>query len=255
MYADTFSSRAGITARNGRLALKKVVIVGLGGTGSYLLDFLTKTPIEAIHLYDDDTLKTHNAFRSPGAATLGDLRASKSKVEYYASLFGEMHRGIHPHAVRVTVFNVAEIADADFVFLAMDSGPEKMTIMEQLIAARVPFIDSGVGVSDDPNGIAGHVRVTTSTPDRSDHIARDGLISYFAGEAAEYDTNLQVSELNALAAVQSVLRFKKILGFYADAEDERHSVYVTDSNEIHNRYGENEPAPFGIAEDHAEDAT
>ena len=29
---------------NARLALTKVVIVGLGGTGAYLLDLLTKTP-------------------------------------------------------------------------------------------------------------------------------------------------------------------------------------------------------------------
>ena len=52
--------------------MKKVVIVGLGGTGGYLLDLLAKTPIEEIHLYDDDIFGTHNAFRAPGAASLDD---------------------------------------------------------------------------------------------------------------------------------------------------------------------------------------
>jgi hypothetical protein len=52
---------------------------------------------------------------------------------------------------------------------------------------------------------------------------------------------LQVAELNAFAAVQAVIRFKKTLGFYADAEDERHSVYVIDTNESHNRYGNIDP--------------
>jgi hypothetical protein len=28
----------------------------------------------------------------------------------------------------------------------------------------VSFIDTGIGVSNDPNGIAGQIRVTTSTP-------------------------------------------------------------------------------------------
>ena len=43
-YVDTFSSRAGITELNELLALAKVVIIGLGGTGAHLLDALAKTP-------------------------------------------------------------------------------------------------------------------------------------------------------------------------------------------------------------------
>ena len=43
------------------------------------------------------------------------------------------------------------------------------------------------------------------------------------------------------------MRFKKLLGFYADTEDERHSVYATDTNEIHNRYGETEPTAAAAA--------
>lgn len=237
VYLDTFSSRAGITVRNQTLALAKVVIVGLGGSGAYLLDLLAKTPIRALHLYDDDIFGTHNAFRSPGAASLDDLRAGRKKVNYYAHVYGRMHRGIHPHAVQVTDQNVGEICDADFVFLTMDSGPDKKAIIDALTAAAVPFIDSGVGVSDDPDGIAGQIRITTSSRGRSDHFHRDRLISYVAGADDEYDTNLQVAELNALAAVHAVIRFKKLLGFYADAEDERHSVYVTDTNQTHNRYG------------------
>lgn len=120
----------------------------------------------------------------------------------------------------------------------MDANPDKMAIIEALTDAHVPFIDTGIGVSNDPNGIAGQIRITTSTPGRTDHITRDSLISYVAGDDAEYDTNLQVAELNMMAAVQAIMRFKKLRGFYADAEDERHSVYVTHTNEIHSRYGQ-----------------
>ena len=42
--------------------------------------------------------------------------------------------------------------------------------------------------------------------------------------------------------MQAIIRYKKILGFYADAEDEHHSVYVIESNEIHNRYGTTDQA-------------
>src|SRR4051794_8035913 len=45
VYVDTCSSRAGLTDLNARVALNKVVIIGLGGTGAYLLDLLAKTPV------------------------------------------------------------------------------------------------------------------------------------------------------------------------------------------------------------------
>jgi hypothetical protein len=143
VYVDTFSSRAGITTRNQSLAMRKVVIVGLGGTGSYLLDLLAKVPIHEIHLYDDDIFGTHNAFRAPGAASLEDLRAGPMKVEYYERMYTRMHRGIRPHAVSVTSENVADLLDADFVFLTMDANPDKMAIIKALTDARVPYIDTG----------------------------------------------------------------------------------------------------------------
>jgi hypothetical protein len=69
-YFDAATSRAGIADVADKLKLPKVGIVGLGGTGSYVLDFLAKTPIAEIHLFDGDTLYNHNAFRAPGAASL-----------------------------------------------------------------------------------------------------------------------------------------------------------------------------------------
>ena len=159
------------------------------------------------------------------------------KVEYYTAHVLAMRRGIVPHPVNVTSENVDELLDADFVFLAMDTGPDKKAIIETLTANGIPFIDTGVGLSKDPNGIAGQIRITTSTPGRSDHIDSDGLISYFAGDDAEYDTNLQVDELNALTANLAIIRYKKFLGFYADVEDERHTVFVVNSGDLHHRYG------------------
>ena len=78
------------------------------------------------------------------------------------------------------------------------------------------------------------------------------MISYFAGEDAEYDTNLQVDELNAITANIAVIRSKKLFGFYADAEDERHTVYAVDSGDLHHRYGTSEsPCESNPGEDDA----
>lgn len=245
LYVDTFSSRAGITELNDLLALEKVVIIGLGGTGAHLLDALAKTPAIAIHLYDGDFFRTHNAFRAPGAASLQDVAAGMRKVDYYTEIYSVMRRGIEPHPVNVTTENVNEILDSNFVFLAMDTGQDKKAIVEALTTKGIPFVDTGVGLSKDSGGINGQLRITTSSPGRSNHIAKDGLISYFVGHDAEYDTNLQVDELNAITANFAVIRYKKLLHFYADAEDERHTVFVIDSGDLHHRYGVSE-YPDGI---------
>jgi len=260
LYMDTFSSRAGIIELNQRLALNKVVIIGLGGTGAHILDLLAKTPAVEIHLYDGDFFRTHNAYRAPGAAILGDLKAGMKKVDYYKQVYSRMRRGIHPHPVNVTAENVNDILDAEFVFLAMDTGPDKKAIIEALVESGVPFIDTGIGVSKDANGlITGSIRITTCAPGRTEHIDSDGLISYFVGNDAEYDTNLQVVELNSIAAGLAVMRFKKHLGFYADTEHELHTVYEIGANELFNRYGyssadeepseETEPASSVASED------
>src|SRR5438445_712509 len=76
------------------LALRKVVIIGLGGTGSYILDLVAKTPVQAIHLYDGDVMLTHNAFRSPGAPTIEELEKRLRKVDYLEAKYDAMHRQV-----------------------------------------------------------------------------------------------------------------------------------------------------------------
>jgi hypothetical protein len=66
-YADVASVRARTTALTAKLASAGPIgIVGLGGTGSYVLDLVAKTPVPAIHLFDGDEFLQHNAFRAPG---------------------------------------------------------------------------------------------------------------------------------------------------------------------------------------------
>lgn len=43
---------------------ERVAIVGVGGTGSYILDMVAKTWVREIHLFDSDRFLQYNAFRS-----------------------------------------------------------------------------------------------------------------------------------------------------------------------------------------------
>ncbi len=92
-YLDSASSRAGISLITSKLALPKVAIVGLGGTGSFILDLIAKTPIHEIHPYDADKLYTHNAFRGAPAASVEELDAAPAKVDHYQHTFFACLRG------------------------------------------------------------------------------------------------------------------------------------------------------------------
>lgn len=230
-YLDTASSRAQIVPISAKLGAEAVAIVGLGGTGAYVLDLLAKTPVREIHLFDDDTLLQHNAFRSPGAPSINDLRAAPSKVDYFADRYSAMHRGIIPHGYRLDHSNAQDLARMEFVFLAIDGSESKEGLLENLSELEVPFIDVGMGLYEIDGCLGGQVRVTTCTPEHPDmrHIPLGS-----AGGNDLYDRNIQVADLNCLNASLAVVRWKKLCGFYSDLEREHNGIYVIDGNTITN---------------------
>ena len=232
-YLDSATSRARISAVTQKLELAKLVIVGLGGTGSYILDLVAKTPVAEIHLYDRDKLFTHNAFRAPGTATLDELRAAPRKVEYFHSKYDPMRRGIFAHPVHVDESNIDELRDASFVFLAMDGGPTKKLIIERLEGFNVPFIDTGMGIYQAGSALGGIVRTTASIEGYRRHVG--SRVSFADAEADEYEQNIQIADLNMLNAALAVIRWKKLFGFYTDFEKELTSIYTIDGSHLLNQ--------------------
>jgi len=224
-YIDNASSRAGITEITEKLHKGKVAIVGVGGTGAYLLDFLAKTPVLEIHLFDGDSFIQHNAFRSPGAASKDDLRQTRTKVEWYSQNYSRMRKNIVPHPQNVTAENVTELERMDFVFLCME-GASKKTIVDYLVGNGIAFIDVGMGLHVTENKeLDGHIRVTTCTPDCKGHLAT--RIDFAAVEDQnEYSRNIQIADVNALNAALAVIKWKKLWGFYSQLDNEHHTTYA-----------------------------
>ena len=234
-YVDTASSRAGITKLSGKLALHRVAIVGLGGTGSYVLDLIAKTPVREIHVFDGDDFLQHNAFRSPGAPSLEELRAIPKKVRHHAEQYGLMRNGIVEHAFDLDASNVNELEGMDFVFICVDRGEAKRPIIEKLEDLGIPFIDVGMGVDLVDEQLHGVVRVTASTPSKRDHVRDNQRIGLSGGDGdGVYSQNIQIAELNALNAALAVIKWKKLFGFYRDLEGEHFSAYTLDGNCIVN---------------------
>ena len=73
-FHDTLTTRAEITDLAAKFKDDVIAIIGLGGTGAYLLDFMAKTPIREIRAFDLDPYHVHNAFRSPGRLKANELR-------------------------------------------------------------------------------------------------------------------------------------------------------------------------------------
>ncbi len=230
VYTDTNSSRAGINPASEKLFGLRIGIVGLGGTGSYILDQVAKTPILEIHLYDDDSFLQHNAFRSPSAPTIEELNAKSKKVDYFHKLYSSMHKGIHPHPDRIGPSNVGELENLDFVFVCVDRGSARKLIMNRLEKADTRFIDVGMGVQLINDGLIATVRSTSSVPGMREHLKK--RISFEDPIDDAYSSNIQISELNMLNAAMAVIKWKKLVGFYHDSEFEHHSTYTLNVNQL-----------------------
>lgn len=232
VYFDTNSSRSNILGLSDKLAQQKVGIVGLGGTGSYILDFVSKTPAAEIHLFDGDKFKNHNAFRAPGAASVEILEKNLCKVEYFKNIYSNMRRQIHTHPHYLDEKNVTLLENLTFVFISVDDGPTKKIIIDYLIQNSIPFVDVGMGLNLVDNKLLGTIRVTTGTATKHSHI--DKRISFAEAPDDDYNKNIQIAELNALNATLAVIKWKKLCSYYLDLEEEHNTNFVIDGNHVAN---------------------
>lgn len=234
-YMETASARQGTVDIAAKVAGERVAIVGLGGTGAYVLDFVAKTQVAEIHLYDDDRFLQHNAFRTPGSVGIEELEGGPYKVEFHATRFKNFRKGVVAHASRIDETNVGELADYDTVFVCIDGNVIKRSILETCEASGSVCIDTGMGLYRVSDKLGGIVRTTTSAPIQRDHIRDRKRIDMAGGGPGEYERNIQMAELNALNAALAVIRWKKIRGIYDDNVHEGDSGYIIDGNRIINR--------------------
>jgi ThiF family len=214
-YVDTAPARAGIGAVSGKLTGSKIAIVGLGGTGSYILDLVAKCPVAELHLYDGDVFSTHNAFRAPGAPTLDQLRAGQAKVDYLARIYSNMKRNVVAHPYPLTAANADELQEMSFVFLAMEGGETKRDLVAALEAAQLPFVDVSLGVVRAAGNdlLLASLEVNGSTAENRQTV-HDHVDFGTLDEDDPYEANIQIAELNAMNAAFAVLWWKKHAGIY-----------------------------------------
>jgi hypothetical protein len=231
VYRDTNTTRAGLTNLNNLFRGHTIAIVGVGGTGSYILDQVAKTWVDRIVLIDGDEFENHNAYRAPGAAAHGVLAAKRNKAEYFAEEYSRMHTGITAHAVALTADNLHLLEGATFAFLAAADAQSRPKVMRWLRERGVPFIDVGMSFRQVEGGLTGMAKVTAYLPGQNVTLPTKAAVE---PDEDDYSSNIQVAELNALNAVLAVIRWKRHLGFYATHEEANLTVYKLYLNELRN---------------------
>jgi hypothetical protein len=143
-FHDTLTSRAEIGDLAAMFKDEVVAIIGLGGTGSYLLDFFVKTAVKEIRAFDGDPYHVHNAFRSPAKLDEDDL--GKGKAEVYNLRYENFREGLVLHQKYVDRSSTADFEGVTFAFVCVDKGSARAEIFDLLISMRIPFIDVGMGL-------------------------------------------------------------------------------------------------------------
>lgn len=236
VFGDPATPRNGTGDLAALLMSQKVAIVGLGGTGGYVLDFVVKTPVAEIRLFDGDKFYAPNAFRAPGAAP--QTAFGTPKVEYLASVYSAIHKGIRPNAVNLDITNLSLLDGVNFVFMCLDDPQAKGPIVRYLQDKEIPFIDMGMDVRRN-GALSGEIRTTFCSADEEGKQNSQKYINMTGvAYANEYDANIQIVELNSLNAALAVIRWKRECGFYGPANRQRgvsyaNLVYSLSSDQLH----------------------
>ena len=217
---NTFEARTAIGPVQDRIRAQHVAIIGLGGTGSYILDLVAKTPVAGIHLLDSDDIDWHNFMRAPGAPATEEIESQHAKplrkVDYYHAKYASLREGIHAHPVRAD--SSAWFAEflsehpVSYAFVCIDQlsdrdSPRQDVVYAALSEARVPFIDSGVSITLEDDSVSGSV---TTSAYAAGSLEWKGAIpnARVEGYLPGYQ-NVQLPEVNALAAALAVMEWRR----------------------------------------------
>lgn len=244
-FHDTLTSRAEITDLAGKLKDDNVAIIGLGGTGSYLLDFMIKTPVKSIRAFDAKAFRVHNGFRSPGR--IEETEFGKSKAEVYQARYQEFRSGLTINDKYVDLSSGEDLDNVTFAFVCVDNGSARSDIVDLLISKKIPFIDVGMGLKRKGEPLGGMLRVTYFPTDRALEMRNMGLCDLSGSPDDIYKTNIQTGELNSINAALAILKFKQIRGFYIQDNPWYHLLFevgdmkivVNDFNDEHDEEDEN----------------
>ena len=132
----------------------KVAVVGLGGVGSLVVEYLARLGVGNLVLVDPDEIESSNLSRVVGATRV-DVETSQLKTQIAVRHAREMatHATIQPIADDVARHSVAQVLrDCDFIFLAADSMRARLVVNALAHQYLIPAIQMGAKVRQGESG-------------------------------------------------------------------------------------------------------
>ncbi len=222
-FHDTLTSRAEIGDLARKFEDDVIAVIGLGGTGAYLLDFLVRTRVREIKGFDADAFHIHNGYRSPGMVRSSEF--GKSKAAVLQGRHDNFRTGLFLTHKFIDESCADDFAGVTFAFVCVDKGSSRAGIINLLVSMGIPFIDVGMGLSRKSGGLTGMLRVVYFPADRAQEVRDMGLVDLADAADDLYRTNIQIGELNALNACLAIIKFKQIRGFYLEESPLYHLLF------------------------------
>ena len=205
-YSRQISLREVGTAGQARLAAGRVLVVGAGGLGTPVLQYLAGAGVGCIGIVDDDRLDPSNLHRQPLYA-LADV--GRPKVQLAADALARLNPQIkiEPHLERFTADNAARfLAGYDVVIDCSDNFRTKFLINDAAVLAGKPAVFASLYQYEGQIQVykpqPGHACLRCLWPEAT----ADGVV----GNCAEAGVLGPVA--GSLGAMQAVLALQILLG-------------------------------------------
>ena len=130
------------------LRASKVAVVGLGGVGSLVVEYLARLGVGNLVLIDPDKIESSNLSRVVGATRV-DVETGQLKTHIAVRHAREMadHATLQPVTGDVSRQSVAQVLrDCDFIFLAADSMRARLVVNALAHQYLIPVIQMGAKI-------------------------------------------------------------------------------------------------------------
>lgn len=133
----------------------RVAVIGLGGIGSIVAEYLARLGVGNLKFIDDDYLETSNLSRVVGA-TSADAKSATLKVEVAKRHALEANSGVNVETIVNDVAKdsvAAMLRTCDYIFLAADSMRARLVVNALVHQYLIPATQVGAKVRGDRTGL------------------------------------------------------------------------------------------------------
>jgi len=220
----------------------RIGIVGLGGTGSQVFQYLAHLGASDFILVDHDTIEESNLSRVVGS-TPEDAQKKRPKLGVMERLGKSINSNIEIAPVIDSVCNASaalKLRDVDVIFCCTDNLTSRMVLNRIAFQYLIPVIDMGIDIQCDPQegiqNIGG--RVMTLLPDgpclecmgildpgvlTEEAVQRDSEYRYITGTRIR---NPSVISLNGVVASLATTEFIRLVTGFATEESASYQLYL-----------------------------